>query len=109
MAVENGNDLSHLVQLWSMFVALSLDESTAHFRKNTLMQLMQIMHLKVPIYEQQFFKNFLIPCLNLEAAILETEKVSWPGVKCLTTLFTKLLKLSYGSLLSQIWHELLSS
>ena len=39
------------------------------------MQLMQIIHLKVPVYEPAFYKNFLIPCLNLEAAILETDKV----------------------------------
>ncbi len=65
-----------------MFVSLSLEESTAPFRKNTMMQLMQIIHLKVPIYDQQFFKNFLVPCLNLEAAILETDKVNF-YVNCL--------------------------
>ena len=65
------------MKLWTMFVSLSLDESSNQLRKNIVMQLMQIIHLKIPVYEPIFYKNFLIPCLSLEAAILETDKV-WP-------------------------------
>jgi hypothetical protein len=73
--VENDTDLSHLMELWTLFVSLNLDESVAQFRKNILMQLNLILQIKVPTYCQKFYKSFLIPCLNFEAATLETDKV----------------------------------
>ena len=81
-AVANGADVSHLFQFWTTFVNLSTtkladaDAFVAH-RKTTLVQLNQVLQLKVATLDKSFYRNFLIPCLNFEAAILETDKVGF--------------------------------
>lgn len=77
--VTSGGDVSHLLQLWTTFVNLptpTLSESVVAFRKSILAHLSQILLLKVPTHDNNFYRNFLVPCLNFEAAILETDKVS---------------------------------
>ena len=73
-----GSDVSHLLQLWTTFVNLpttTLSETVVTFRKSTLVQLNQILQLQVPTHDTSFYRNILIPCLNFEATVLETDKV----------------------------------
>ncbi len=78
--MSSDTNLSHLLQIWTTFVNLptpTLDESVVLLRKTTLLQLNQILQLKAPVYDKRFYENFLIPCLNFEAAILEVDKVNF--------------------------------
>ena len=85
--MDSGKELTYLLQLWTMFATLPLaDNSVVQLRKDVLTQLLQVLHLRVPDYDPQFYKMFLLPCLNLEAAILETDKVNGKDFLCVSRL-----------------------